>query len=547
MSGCSAHALGVCSSGATSSPQVDSLHALGRKSTSVSVLTSTSLTMVVVDGPSTSDLPEVRIFVGDSSGRIKTLYTKSKVYESLTIPGCRYGSAAACQALVCGTLNLDEPVCVVSVLWLTQQLAIARKNGTLDIVKVPHPEGDKRSECTLLCTIREERMRVGLERWVGLRLTPEYVRCFLTIRGLFSCTSGGFFRYVPLQKCCEGVTLNEVSDEIIEQSACKWTVPSPLHFVAFYPENESCVTHFASGGEQVLLSIWDIKQTLDHYSTPESSAIPSKNCITESKVESAQENTGKKRGSSHKSSKGQELLPGEIWRAKNLPNDHLSLARPPLIRCISFLPPSSNTHDGNNPLINMRVIVGTKDGVLRVYEPVVKPRHVHEWQVVPKNQGSIRVIRVCPSERAIFVGDTLRHLYMVDIQTGRTLFKYKDITGTVSEVLTLNDVPRDRTLVIGSSLDHLIRVFDTGKPHGSTQRQRGKLLDQYFTGVDHAICMALDPNYNLDMASPEHEDDEKVWANMAVVGKDDPDSDTDEASAKRSEKRHRISIETRDP
>ena len=49
------------------------------------------------------------------------------------------------------------------------------------------------------------------------------------------------------------------------------------------------------------------------------------------------------------------------------------------------------------------------------------------------------------------------------------------------------------------------------------------------------------------MASPEHEDDEKVWANMAVVGKDDPDSDTDEASAKRSEKRHRISIETRDP
>ena len=59
--------------------------------------------------------------------------------------------------------------------------------------------------------------------------------------------------------------------------------------------------------------------------------------------------------------------------------------------------------------------------------------------------------------------------------------------------------------------------------------------------------MALDPHYNLDMASPEHEDDEKVWANMAVVGKDDPDSDTDEASAKRSEKRHRISIETRDP
>lgn len=80
------------------------------------------------------------------------------------------------------------------------------------------------------------------------------------------------------------------------------------------------------------------------------------------------------------------------------------------------------------------IAVGTKDGIIRLYEPAKnKNRHVGEWQVVPKNQGSIRVMSYCAKEQyvhklttsMIFVGDTTRTLYAVDSRSGRVLFHYK--------------------------------------------------------------------------------------------------------------------------
>ena len=39
------------------------------------------------DPMSAAPVPEVRVFVGDSEGRVKVLYTQSKRYETLTAPG----------------------------------------------------------------------------------------------------------------------------------------------------------------------------------------------------------------------------------------------------------------------------------------------------------------------------------------------------------------------------------------------------------------------------------------------------------------------------
>lgn len=366
-------------------------------------------------------------------------------------------------------------------------------------------------------------MRVGVERWVGLRLSPASKESAYDSE-LYACTSGGFFRHVNLGACTEKVDANKVAE-----STTVWTIPSPLHHVAFYPDDTSVrPTHFASGGEQVLLSIWHVDQVIEN-----ARAAPAS---TQEGGDASVEHAGKKRNAL-KSSKARELLPGEVWRAKNLPNDHLSLARPPMIRYIAFLPRKSECEDAAVPKV--LVVVGTKDGKLRVYDPSAKVKHTHEWQVVPKNQGSIRVLHATPSEDgAIFVGDTSRHLHMVDSRTGRTLFQYKDITGTVSDLTTFVDTPRKRTLLLGASLDHLVRLFDTGAPYGTSHRQRGRTLEQYFTGTDQPIAMALDPHTAVPEAVPE--DDDKVWANMAVVGKDaSDDSDAEEVSAKRSEKRHR--------
>ena len=448
------------------------------------------------DPMSTAPVPEVRVFVGDSAGRVKVLYTQSKRYETLTVPGCRVGSAMACQALACGLFSLPEPACV---------LVVARKNGTLDVI---HVDQDAESG-KLLCTIHEDRMRVGLERWVGLRLS---------VNGLFACTSGGSFRHVDLAACLHE---NAFEKDRVSDATCTWTIPSPLHHVAFYPPDASQpVTHVASGGEQVLLSIWSVERWWAHYRQP-----------TEALETPSTPPTSKKRAAPT-SSKHRELAPGEVWRAKNLPNDHLSLARPPMIRCIGFARHTSP--DGaQDALASMRVMVGTKDGMLRVYEPSKKPRHVQEWPVVPKGQGSIRVLHAMP--HTLLVSDTSRHLYMLDGRTGHVQFQYKDMTGTVSDVLTLHDSQQGRTWVLSASLDHLIRLFGT---------QRSTMLEQYFTGTDHAVSLVVDPQWTPPVP---HNDDEDVWAHMSTVGQDasddDSDTDADEASAQRAEKRHRRTVE----
>ena len=51
------------------------------------------------------ELPDLRVFVGDSSGRIHALYTQSKKYEPVNVHGSRYGPAVACQELVSAVLT----------------------------------------------------------------------------------------------------------------------------------------------------------------------------------------------------------------------------------------------------------------------------------------------------------------------------------------------------------------------------------------------------------------------------------------------------------
>lgn len=388
----------------------------------------------------------------------------------------------------------------------------------------------------LLGTVREDRMRVGVERWVGLQLTQRYV-CDTNRSGLVSCTSGGFFRYVPLADLLEN---KEASAEQWDASAITWTVPGPLHHVAFYPPQSDTLTHFAYGGEQVPLSVWSLSKALEAAKQP---------MQPDASEEPLPARAGSKRSAASKSSKKCDLLPGELWRAKNLPNDHLSLPRPPLIRTLAFAPTEPVDDD---ELKGMRVYVGTKDGIIRVYEPAQKPRPVHEWQVGAKQPGSLRVMHVCASEQILLVGDTSRRLLVVDMHKGRVLFQYKDISGTLSDLLTVHDAQADRWLVLGAALDHLVRLCDLGETYGEGQRRRGQVLEQYFTGVDHAVALALDPRQTSVPADKSSDNEEEVWDNMAVIGEkasdareksaadeEEDDSDAARAETRRAEKRHR--------
>lgn len=176
------------------------------------------------------------------------------------------------------------------------------------------------------------------------------------------------------------------------------------------------------------LSIWSINKTFENI-VGDKATDASKDVEEHKDVDVA---AGKKRRASSQSSKQRELLFGEVWRAKNLPNDALSLPRHPLIRSIIFLPSSdglTSSHEGTGSgtdELKAAVAVGTKDGLVRVYEPAnKKPKHVHEWHVVPKNQGAIRVLKLSTKDKILFAGDSARNLFAIDIKTGRILFQYK--------------------------------------------------------------------------------------------------------------------------
>lgn len=238
-----------------------------------------------------------------------------------------------------------------------------------------------------------------------------------------------------------------------------------------------------------------------------------------------------------------------------LPNDALSLPQHPNIRSILFLSDTEernvdqeNAADMDIDAISFKttIAVGTKEGIIRLYEPGKnKNRHIAEWPVVPKSQGSIRTMTYCSQEKIVLVGDTTHTLYAVERVTGRVLYQYKDINGSITSTLIIPgnatstpEPPEDgsqKPLVLASSLDRLIYLFDLGEIRGK-QRTKGKMLYSYFTGLDSVTAMAM-------LKKPVYEsnpDDEQFWGNLDIVGEneDDKESDTEELYEK-SAKRHR--------
>jgi ribosome biogenesis protein NSA1 len=132
---------------------------------------------------------------------------------------------------------------------------------------------------------RETRLREG-HRFLGLAASAklDFISCLLALlttvhalRGIFSCTSNGALRYVSPEEG-DNVKLASVPTRLED-----WQMAANREF-------------FAYGGNEVDLSVWDTERA---FSSPEEvdkqSAAPRKR-------------------------KRDELLPGEIWRAKNVCN-----------------------------------------------------------------------------------------------------------------------------------------------------------------------------------------------------------------------------------
>lgn len=132
---------------------------------------------------------------------------------------------------------------------------------------------------------KEPRLKSG-QRYVGLSISERYVStqemyisaAHLAFRRVFSCTSNGALRSTTLG---EDTSAPSGQTSVLPMRLCDWRLSHDAR-------------SFAYGGDEVELSVWDT----------ESAFAP--------REKSSDDNNTKKR------KREDQLLPGEVWRAKNV-------------------------------------------------------------------------------------------------------------------------------------------------------------------------------------------------------------------------------------
>ncbi|CCF52881.1 hypothetical protein NDA14_001158 [Ustilago hordei] len=429
-----------------------------------------------------------RIYIGDSIGCLRvaqcdppsSLPSSSSGYSGPTIkplilPNFKSHSDNAVQRLATGVLSSSSSTYVV---------AMARKNATIDVVQImnqslpsssasPAAISDLRAE--VMCTIRESHMKAGIQRFIGLAVGEE---------GVYSVTSSGVFRFTPISIAAEG------NAEVGEAKVLDY-LPAPLQHVSFYPSTNP--THFCYGGEDIPLSLWHIPTAVSEQQESAVGDLSIHSTKTEDLAGLNSKQRKRKRQLEAKT-KARELMWGEIWRAKNLPNDNLSLPRRANITSTHILSLDDGSEGGEAGSVGGEsfIAVGTKDGLVRIYQPGGSTRkHIREIRVIPAGQGSVKTLSASflplDAEKGglLFVGDTGSKLYTVDWRTGALLYSYKGM-GQVGATLSMTTLPlppsrKEAEALVTVSSDSLVRFCTTvpaaaAVPKAGASAEKGEVM-----------------------------------------------------------------------
>lgn len=281
---------------------------------------------------------------------------------------------------------------------------------------------------------------------------------------------------------------------------------------------------FALGGKEVEVSVWDASRAFDA---------------------SAASSSDKR--------KKDELAPGEVWRAKNVPHNHLQLRQPVHHLSSAFLPGSSTD-----------LVTGTKSGAVRRYDTRQR-KPVGDWKVA--REGGVGA--VAPgAENELFFADHSNLVAALDLRTGRVLYTVP-ANATASSLLTLPEpVPRFAELaktaaagLASISSDATFRVFQTTPPpavmpkgNWATGGKKSTVLSSaYGVGVGSFVFAGFGSRTEAkpvkekaegeDGEEEEDEDvdddeEEEIWDGMDEANVDsDDDSSEDEAPAKKQRRR----------
>ncbi|KAN0140840.1 WD40-repeat-containing domain protein [Lactarius tabidus] len=319
-----------------------------------------------------------------------------------------------------------------------------------------------------------------VREWTERRLSTgqKYIGLAASSAGVYTCTSNGALRLTPFG-----------SHDAESQTA---VLPMRLYEWRTAPDGNT----FSYGGDEVELSVWDLE-----------SAFASK------QKQPAPQSEGTK-----KRKRANDLLPGEIWRAKNVANDALSLRQPVHNTCLSYL---------STP---QQIVAGTQRGDVRRYDTRAARKPVAEWKQISKGNG-IGSIAKGHNEHEVFASDQTSSLFAVDARNGRVIYGYKGIAGAVTSIAP------SPTGLVSTALDRYARVHSTYPPPtevGQPQDNKGAVLERvYMKSVPTCVIWDEVAGEDADKGDGKLRDDAEVdsdtddiWEGMPVAEDSEDEGDS---------------------
>ncbi|PPQ78075.1 hypothetical protein CVT25_015609 [Psilocybe cyanescens] len=399
-----------------------------------------------------------RFLLGDEIGNIKTLrYNSDTAEESkctvtkLYQPEVVAGPSIGVQQLATSSQGDDEKTTVYMLNQVSQaKLAAAFSDGSCLASSLNDDD-------SLEMLLEWKEPRIVANKFVGMSISDSSV---------YTCTSNGMLRRTPFSLDPETSKAAEAQTGTLPSRLCDWRLSQDG-------------TTFAYGGDEVDLSVWNTELAL-----------------------STQPSTAKPAGATKKRKRNGDLFPSEIWRARNVPNDSLSLRQPIRITALTYLSSSSNGH---------HLITGTQFGDIRRYDTRAARRPVSDWVGIAKVNG-VKALEKGLSEYEIFMSDNGSNLSSIDLRTGGVLYSYKGISGAVSSIAQSPNV------LVSTSMDRYARVHSVVPPPvvaKAHQEQKGQVLEKsYITSMPTAVVW--DKQTPVEVDTKETNDDD-VWDTMEHV------------------------------
>ncbi|KAG2116520.1 uncharacterized protein F5147DRAFT_605160 [Suillus discolor] len=385
-----------------------------------------------------------RFLVGDELGNIKSVgYNPTSQEESKTTlkilhDGTVTGRTKGIQKLA---LNAGEKTL----------LSAAHANGAVSIFSLNEDD-----QLELLQEWKETRIKSD-QSFIGLAASGSSV---------FSCTTNGALLMSTLKDDNSGVSHNLAA---LPSRLCDWRLSHDQRT-------------FAYGGDEVEVSLWDTERAF---------ARPS-----ESSAKGAPVNGSKKRKQSD------TLFPGEVWRAKNVPNDFLGLRQPVHNTCLTYLSPSTSTSQ-------QHLLAGTRLGDMRRYDTRAGRRPVAVFKGVGK-VGGVKTVEKGFSEHEAFISDNGSNVYAVDLRNGSISYGYKGLSGTA---ISLAASP---TYLASASIDRYIRIHSVVQlpdKVGQHLDKKGTVLERVFMTTVPTVVV-WDQEQDTVPVNEDEQEGEDVWEGM---------------------------------